>query len=258
MDASARWRLDGRTALLTGADVGTGPAIARELLGFGADLLLVGGDGPALPATCDELADAFPGRGIGMLAADIADEDGRREVLDWAEDHAANLSLWINHAEGAMVRDAVDCGEDEWRAVFERQLFAAFELTRYAQPLLARHALAAVVNVGGLSGLRHVRGGAVEGMAHAALLQMTRALACEWAVDGIRVNAVVPGWVRGREPAAVLSEEVLEQVIERTPLGRLAEPEDVAAAVAFLCLPAAAHVTGACLVVDGGFSVYGV
>lgn len=258
MTASPRWRLDGRAALLTGAEAGIGPAIARELLGFGADLLLVGGDEPALQATRDALAEEFPERDLGALAADIADEDGRHAVLDWAEDHAGGLSLWINHAEGLLLREAVDCGEDEWRALFERQLFAAFELARCAQPLLARHAASAVVNVGGIAGLRHLRGASVGGMARAALHQMTRGLACEWAGDGIRVNAVVPGWVRGREPATALSGDAGEQVVERTPMGRLAEPEEVAAAVAFLCLPAAGYVTGACLVVDGGFSVYGL
>lgn len=152
----------------------------------------------------------------------------------------------------------MDYTEDEWRSIFETNLFSAFELSRYARPLLARHAASAIVNVGSVSGITHVRSGVVYGMTKAALHQMTRNLACEWAEDGIRVNAVAPWYIRTRRTSGPLADpDYYEEVIERTPMRRVGEPEEVAAAVAFLCLPASSYVTGECIAVDGGFLRYG-
>ena len=253
-----RWRLDGQTALVTGASAGIGLAISRELLGLGADLLMVARDPDLLEQVRNELADEFDQAEIHGLAADVADEDERRAILDWVEERADGLHLLINNAGGNVSRAAIDYAEDEWRGIFETNLFSAFELSRYAHPLLARHASSAIVNVGSVSGLTHVRSGAPYGMTKAALHQMTRNLAVEWAEDGIRVNAVAPWYIRTRRTSAPLSDpDYYEQVIERTPMRRIGEPEEVAAAVAFLCLPASSYVTGECIAVDGGFLRYG-
>jgi len=256
--SAQRWRLDGQTALITGASAGIGLAIARELLGFGADLLIVGRDADALEMARDELADAFPDREIHGLAADVSDDEDRREILDWVEDHSDGLHILVNNAGGNISKPATEYTEDEWRGIFETNLFSAFELSRYAHPLLARHAASAIVNVGSVSGLTHVRSGAVYGMTKAAMHQMTRNLAVEWAEDGIRVNAVAPWYIRTRRTSGPLSDpDYYEQVIERTPMRRIGEPEEVAAAVGFLCLPASSYVTGECIAVDGGFLRYG-
>ncbi|MNM71914.1 3-oxoacyl-[acyl-carrier-protein] reductase FabG [compost metagenome] len=231
-----RWRLDGQTALVTGASAGIGLAIARELLGFGADLLIVGRDADALEIARDELADAFPEREIHGLSADVSDDEDRHAILDWVEDHCDGLNLLINNAGGNISKPATDYSEDEWRGIFEGNLFSAFELSRYAYPLLTRHASSAIVNVGSVSGITHVRSGVVYGMTKAAMQQMTRNLACEWAEDGIRVNSVAPWYIRTR---------------------RTSGPEEVAAAVGFLCLPASSYITGECIAVDGGFLRYG-
>lgn len=253
-----RWRLDGQTALITGASAGIGLAIARELLGFGADLMMVARDADTLAQVRDELAEEFPERELHGLAADVADDEDRRAILDWVEDHADGLHLLVNNAGGNVSRAAIDYTEDEWRGIFETNLFSAFELSRYAHPLLARHAASAIVNVGSVSGATHVRSGAPYGMTKAAMHQMTRNLAVEWAEDGIRVNAVAPWYIRTRRTSGPLSDpDYYEQVIERTPMRRIGEPEEVAAAVGFLCLPAASYITGECIAVDGGFLRYG-
>ena len=253
-----RWRLDGQTALVTGASAGIGLAIARELLGFGADVLIVGRDTDALETARDEMADAFPERSIHALSADVSDDQDRQEILDWVEDHSDGLNILVNNAGGNTTKAATEYSEDEWRGIFETNLFSAFELSRYAHPLLARHAASAIVNVGSVSGLTHVRSGAVYGMTKAAMHQMTRNLAVEWAEDGIRVNAVAPWYIRTRRTSEPLSDpDYYEEVIGRTPMRRIGEPEEVAGAVAFLCLPAASYVTGECIAVDGGFLRYG-
>ena len=253
-----RWRLDGQLALVTGGSAGIGFAIARELLGFGADVLIVARDAAALDRARDDLAEEFPDGDINALVADVADDEQRREVLDWIEDRGDGLNILVNNAGGNRRKAAVDYTEGEWREIFEVNLFSAFELTRYAYPLLTKHAASSVVNVGSVSGLTHVRTGAAYGMAKAALHQLTKNLAVEWAEDGVRVNAVAPWYIRTRRTSESLADpDYLDEVLLRTPMGRVGEPEEVAAAVAFLCLPAAGYITGECIAVDGGFLRYG-
>ena len=164
------------------------------------------------------------------------------------------------------VRDDVDgvlhelslLPDADWRELFELNVISAAALCRLAHPLLTRHAASSVVNVGSVSGITHVRTGAVYGASKAALHQLTRNLACEWAPDGVRVNAVAPWYIRTRRTSDALADpDYYDEVIEHTPMGRVGEPEEVASAIAFLCLPASSYVTGECIAVDGGFLSYG-
>ena len=251
---SSRWRLDGQVALVTGASVGIGRAIAAELLGLGADVMLVARDGAQLEATRSELEEQFPQAQVRAFPADVADAEQRREIFDWVEDLGNGLQVLVNNAGTNVRRATLDYADAEWRELFETNLFSAFELCRFAFPLLSQHASSSIVNVGSVSGLTHVRTGAPYGMTKAALHQLTRNLACEWAEDGVRVNAVAPWYIRTRRTSTSLADpDYLDEVIERTPMGRIGEPEEVGSAVAFLCLPASSYVTGECIAVDGGF-----
>ena len=254
-----RWRLDGQLALVTGGSAGIGRAIARELLGFGADVLLAARNSAGLEDARTELLEDFPERDIQVFAADVGIEEERRALLDWVEDEGdGGLHILVNNAGANVSKPAGEYAEDEWREIFEVNVFAAFELSRYLHPLLTHHAASSIVNVGSVSGLTHVRTGAPYGMSKAAMHQMTRNLAVEWAEDGIRVNAVAPWYIRTRRTSGALADpDYLDEVLLRTPTGRIGEPEEVAAAVAFLCLPAASYVTGECIAVDGGFLRYG-
>ncbi|MEN9310635.1 MAG: hypothetical protein RLY77_760, partial [Pseudomonadota bacterium] len=181
---SSRWNLDGQRALVTGASAGIGLAICRELLGLGAQVLMVARDGQLLESARAELEDEFPGPEDAVLAlpADVTDDEQRAELIDWVNDQGG-LHILVNNAGGNLTRPALDYGEDQWRTIFETNLFSAFELCRMAHPLLSKHAASSIVNVGSVSGITHVRSGAPYGMSKAALHQMTRNLAVEWAED---------------------------------------------------------------------------
>lgn len=248
------WQLSGHTVLITGASRGIGYATARELAGLGADLLLTARDASRLEEVRSELAGEFRASEVLTFAADLTDAEERLAVFDWINDLGAPFSLLINNVGGNRPAATLDYIDSDVHDIFEQNLFSAFAMCRLAHPQLVQHAHAAIVNVGSVAGMTHVRTGSAYGMSKAALHQLTRNLAVEWAVDGIRVNAVAPWYIRTqRSESALADDDYLDEVLDRTPLERIGEPEEVAAAIAFLCLPAASYITGQVLVVDGGF-----
>jgi Tropinone reductase 1 len=253
-----RWRLDGQTALISGASKGIGRACALEFAALGANLVLVGRDEDALDVIASEIADAHSQIRIDTISADLSDGEGRAAVFDGLSDLNCELHILVNNVGNNIRRSALEYSDQELGFIFHTNVASAFEMSRMSYALLKQHGSASIINIASVSGLTHVRTGAAYGMSKAAIVQMTKNLACEWAPDGIRVNCVAPWYIRTqRSEAALTDSEYLEEVLARTPMGRIGEPEEVAAAVAFLALPCASFITGECIAVDGGFSRYG-
>jgi tropinone reductase I len=254
----SRWRFDGQTALITGASRGIGRACALEFAALGANLVLVGRDEDALDQVATEIGDLYQSLRVEIISADVSDGEGRAAVFESMRELGCELHILVNNVGNNTVRSALGYSDADLSFIFHTNVASAFELCRLSYPWLKQHGASSIVNIASVSGLTHVRTGVAYGMSKAAMLQMTKNLACEWAQDGIRVNAVAPWYIRTqRSESALANLDYLDEVLAHTPMGRIGEAKEVAAAVAFLALPCASFVTGECIAVDGGFLRYG-
>jgi tropinone reductase I len=253
MEAQKLWSLEGRRALVTGGTRGIGRAITDTLLERGAEVFVIARD-PARLEAC--IAEWNTPRVAGH-ALDVKDDAARASLFERLRARWSGLDVLINNVGTNIRKPAHEYTEAEYQHVLTTNLTSAFDLCQRAYPLLSL-AGGAVVNVVSVAGLTHLRSGAPYGMSKAALIQLTRNLAVEWAPKNIRVNAVAPWYTWTPLAEQVLKNDTFrEAVLERTPLKRIAEPQEVATVVAFLCMPAASYVTGQCIAVDGGFSING-
>jgi tropinone reductase I len=247
-----RWSLRGKFAVVTGGSEGIGRAIAEELLRLGARALIIARDEERLRARVE----AWRALGLAAegLAADVSSPSAPQAILERVGQLGGALDILVNNA-GTNLRRRTE----EYEKLFRLNLDSAFGLCRAAYPLLRRAVAPSVVNISSVAALTSVGTGAPYAMSKAALVHLTKYLAVEWAPEGIRVNAVAPWYIRTPLVAPVLADEArLALILSRTPLGRIGEPGEVAALVAFLCMPGAAYITGQCIAVDGGFLAKGL
>ena len=251
------WNLKDKRILITGATKGIGLAAAEEMLQLGAKLFFVARTRKDVEQVTQQFHDQ--GYEVNGLAVDMSDEGDRRWLVKSVEKRWEGLDVLVNNVGMNIRKSFSEYSKKEYHRILETNLISALELTKSLLPLLQMGRGANIINVASVAGLVDVRSGAIYGMTKAALIQMTRHLAVEWAPFGIRVNAVSPWYTRTPLAEPVLEQpERLQAILDRTPLNRIAEAEEVAAAIAFLAMDKASYITGQNLVADGGMMVSGL
>ncbi|HUP60665.1 MAG TPA: 2-dehydro-3-deoxy-D-gluconate 5-dehydrogenase KduD [Thermoanaerobaculia bacterium] len=241
------FRLDGKTAIVTGASRGLGASMAIALAEAGADVALVArGDLGATSAAVEKL-----GRRAIPICADLADRVAPAAILE----AAGQADILVNNAGIIRRSNALEYSDDDWDAVIEVNLRSVFVLSRdFAQALVARGSPGRIINVASLLSFQ----GGIRVPAYTAaksgLLGLTRALANELAPKGINVNAIAPGYMETENTAALRNDpERSRDILARIPAGRWGTPDDIKGATVFLASPASAYVHGTVIAVDGGW-----
>jgi NAD(P)-dependent dehydrogenase (short-subunit alcohol dehydrogenase family) len=249
-DALARFRLDGKVACITGGAAGIGAATAELMAAVGAKVVLLDRDGAAATATAARI-----GGPCEALPLDVASEPAIVDAFASVADRHGRIDVLVANAGINIRRTAMECTVEDWNAVLQVNLTGVFLTARTA----ARHmpenggAVVSTASIMSFSG-----GGLYPNIAYmttkGALVNLTRALAVEWAGRNIRVNAVAPTWTRTAFIQPLLdNEDLVDKLEAMTPMRRLAEASEVAHAMLFLASDAASMVTGQVLAVDGGF-----
>jgi len=246
-----KFRIDGAVAVITGGARGIGRATAEAFLRAGGRVHLLDRDGEAAKSCAAALGEACIGH-----AADVADE----AVIDatFADIHhrEGRIDILVNNAGTAIRRPTNELSLADWQKVVDVNMTGSFLCARAAGRIMTKQGSGAIINVASIMGLSG--GGLYPNISYqatkGAVVNMTRALAVEWAASGIRVNAVAPTWVDTDFIAALKDDPSFVEAVQRlTPARRLAKPEEVASAILFLASPASAMVVGHVLAVDGGF-----
>jgi 2-dehydro-3-deoxy-D-gluconate 5-dehydrogenase len=244
---SRRFSLDGRTALVTGANTGIGQAIAVALAEAGAEVVCAGRS--PVDATLERIA-AAGGRARG-LTLDLGEPMAAAERLG----EAGPLDVLVNNAGIIRRADSVEFSEADWDDVIDVNLKAVFFLAQaFARQAFARGAGGAIVNIASLLSFQGgIRVPSYTAAKH-GVAGLTRLLACEWAAKGINVNAIAPGYIATNNTEALRADAARNQaILDRIPAGRWGEPEDIAGTAVFLASPAAKYLHGAIVAVDGGW-----
>ena len=243
------FRLDGKTALITGASGGIGGGIARALHEQGAIVVLSGTRVEALAQLASEL-----GERAHVCPADLKDPAAADALVAAAEGAAGPLHILVNNAGFTRDMLALRMKDEDWQAVLDVDLTAPFRLARAALRGMLRRRAGRIIGISSIVGATGNAGQANYAAAKAGLVGMTKALAQEVGSRGVTVNVVAPGFIETPMTAA-LSEAQRGKLAEQIPLGRLGQPADIAAAVVYLAADEAGWVTGATLHVNGGMAM---
>lgn len=252
MAVSEAFRLDGQRALVTGGGSGLGYAISRAFVDAGARVTITGRTEESLRASCERLGDQS-----SWIVHDVTCFATIPGLIERVEAEAGPLDILVNNAGIHLKRPAVDTSDAEFGAVIQTHLAGSFALTREVGRRMIGRGRGSIVMILSMAALFGIPEVSAYTAAKSALLGLTRALATEMSPNGVRVNAICPGWIDSRMSRGALDDdpERKARILARTPLGRMGQPSDVGHAAVYLCSPAASFVTGVALPVDGGVSI---
>jgi 3-oxoacyl-[acyl-carrier protein] reductase len=236
--------LDGKLALVTGASRGIGRAIAEELARAGASVVVGYRSGKD---EAEELATAIGGRAI---QADVSDAGEAKRLVD----EAGDVDVLVNNA--GLTRDGLlaRMSDDDWRTVIETNLSSVFYTCRAVTRPMMKKRSGSIINISSIVGVHGNWGQTNYGASKAGIIGFTKSLARELGSRNIRANVVAPGYVK-TALTEVLPDEATAAMVQQTPLGRVADPEEIAGAVRFLASDQASFITGDVLLVDGGLGM---
>ncbi len=255
---TARITLEGKVAVVTGGSRGIGEAIARTFAAHGARVAVVSRKLDGVAAVADSMAKEHGAENVLAIAAHAGKEEDCTRLVEETIARFGKVDILVNNAGtnpyfGPML--AADNGA--WDKTFEVNLKGYFWCARQvARHCLGRDAPGSIVNVASVAGLLASPMQGVSSMTKAAVISMTRTLAVELGPSKIRVNAIAPGFIDTRLASAILkNDDLLKQVVGRTPMGRYGEPDEIAGGALYLASDAATFLTGHTLVIDGGMTI---
>ena len=250
----SRFDLDGKVALVTGASKGIGEAIARGLAEFGARVVLSSRKQEAV----DAVAETFKADGLQAeaIAAHMGDMAAVANLLEQCVSTCGGIDIIVNNAATNPVYGPIQ-GVDgsAFDKLFEVNLKGPFELCKQAQPIMRERGGGSIINISSIGGLKPEPGIGMYSVTKAALINLTQAMAQDWGVDNIRVNAICPGLIKTKFSEALWQDEqIASRFMQHIPLGRFGEAEDIAGLAVFLASDAAAYCSGGIYLADGGYS----